>query len=109
MASRGVAPLDLGRTRGRPDRRDALERVPGRQDGRPSDASTIRLAIVAAEDHRVLYDEPTLRSEPTSCSRTASSSASEGNRMGRYETDPLARVGTVAGAAGGLDAAVAEP
>ena len=66
------------------------------------DTSTIRLAILSAEDHRVLYDEPT-EIEAHVMLADGELLGMEGTRMGRYETDPLARVGTVPGAAGGLE------
>ena len=62
----------------------------------------IRLAILSAEDHRILYDEPA-EVEAHVMLEDGELIGMEGTRMGRYETDPLARVGTVPGAAGGLE------
>ena len=68
----------------------------------PSDHHGIRLAIVSAEDHRLLYDEPAA-AEAHVMLENGELIGMEGTRMGRYETDPLARVGTVRGATGGLE------
>ncbi|SDS10401.1 DNA-binding transcriptional activator of the SARP family [Agromyces flavus] len=58
-----------------------------------------RLAIFSTEGHRLLYDEPAEIGAHIMLENDELISM-EGTRMGRYETDPLARVGTIAGAAG---------
>lgn len=58
-----------------------------------------RLAIVSTEGHRVLYDEPAEIGAHVMLADGGLISM-EGTHMGRYETDPLARVETIAGAAG---------
>lgn len=65
------------------------------------DTSNLRLAILSAEDHRILSDDPT---EIKAHVMLADGEllGMEGTRMGRYETDPLVGVGTIPGAAGGL-------
>jgi DNA-binding beta-propeller fold protein YncE len=67
-----------------------------------ADTSEIRLAILSAEDHRILSDEP---AEIVAHVMLADGEllGVEGTRMGRYETDPFARVGSVPGTAGGLE------
>lgn len=60
------------------------------------------LAILTAEDHRLLYDEP-LELEAHVMLDDGGLIGMERTRMGRYETDPLARVGTVPGGAGDLE------
>lgn len=79
-------------------------------DGAPTDTADtstseregIWLAILSAGDHRILYDEPT-ESEGHVMLEGGELIGMEGTRMGRYETDPLARVGTVPGATGSLE------
>jgi hypothetical protein len=61
------------------------------------------LAIVSAEDHhRILSEEPIVVREHVLL-EDGDLIGLEDYRMGRYETEPLARVGTVPGAAGGRD------
>ncbi|GAA1818044.1 BTAD domain-containing putative transcriptional regulator [Agromyces neolithicus] len=74
-------------------------------DGSPRetvDTSKIRLAILSAQDHRILYDEPA-EIEAHVMLADGELLGMEGTRMGRYDTDPLARLGSVPGAAGGLE------
>lgn len=60
------------------------------------------LAILSAEDHRILSDEPaTMRAHVML--EDGELVGLEDTRIGRYETDPLARVGTVPGASGRLE------
>ena len=73
------------------------ERSP--QDGTTNERREIRLAIVAVQDERVIFDEPMLVDSQVLLD-DGDLIGLEDNRMGRYETEPLARVGTVAGAAG---------
>jgi DNA-binding SARP family transcriptional activator/outer membrane protein assembly factor BamB len=61
------------------------------------------LAIADLQQQKVLYDEP-MRATSHALLEDGELIGLEDNRIGRYETDPLARVGTVAGAAGGLHA-----
>jgi len=67
-----------------------------------SDRRGTSLAILSAEDHRLLDDEPT-EIEDHVMLEDGELIGMEGTRMGRYVTDPLARVGTVPVAAGGLE------
>lgn len=79
-------------------------------DGSPSetnDTSTSAregtwLAILSAEDHRILYDEPATM-HAHAMLEDGELIGLEDTRIGRYETDPLARVGTVPGASGRLN------
>lgn len=60
------------------------------------------LAILSAEDHRILYDKPTEIGDHVMLG-DGGLIGMEGTRMGRYLTDPFERVGTVPGAAGDLE------
>jgi hypothetical protein len=78
-------------------------------DGTPTDKDTstseregIWLAILSAEDHRILYDEPT-EIDAHVMLEDGDLIGMEGTRMVRYETDSLARIGTVPGATGSLE------
>lgn len=68
----------------------------------PVDTSMIRLAILSAQDHRILYDEP-VDIQAHVMLAGGELLGVEGTRLGRYDTDPLVRVGSVPGAAGGLE------
>lgn len=70
-------------------------------DTSTSDRRGTWLAILSAEDHRLLYDEPT-EIEAHVMIDGGELIGMEGTRMRRYETDPLVPVGTVPGASGGL-------
>lgn len=61
------------------------------------------LSIVDGADDRVLYDEK-LPVYAQVLLANGDLIALEDNRIGRYTTEPIARVGTIAGAAGGLHA-----
>ncbi len=73
----------------------------GLEDATLSARRDTRLAIVAADDHRVMSDRPFGASAHVLLA-DGDLIAMEGNRMGRFETDPFSRTGTVPGAAGGL-------
>ncbi|WP_372459984.1 nSTAND1 domain-containing NTPase [Agromyces humatus] len=64
--------------------------------------SKFRLAILSAEDHRILYDEP-VDIQAHVMLADGELLGMEGTRIGRYETDPLARLGSIPGAVGGLE------
>ncbi|MCD2442549.1 PQQ-binding-like beta-propeller repeat protein [Agromyces sp. SYSU K20354] len=71
------------------------------EDGSASDERGWALAIVSAAEHRVLFDEP-VRLGAHVLLEDGGLIGLEDNRMGRYETEPISRVGTVPGVAGGL-------
>lgn len=71
-------------------------------DATTSERRGTSLAIVSAGDHRILYDEPMKLEGGHVLLENGDLIGLEDNRMGRYETEPLARVGTVPGAAGRL-------
>ncbi len=71
-------------------------------DGTASTQEGTGLAIVSADDHRVLYDEPIVVDGQVLLA-DGDLIGLEDNRIGRYETEPLARVGAVPGAAGDLE------
>ena len=60
----------------------------------------LHLSIADLEKHKVLYDEP-MKVTGHVLLEDGELIGLEDNRIGRYQTDPLARIGTVAGAAGG--------
>ena len=70
-------------------------------DGTGSTQEGTWLAFVSADDHRLL-DDPPATIEAHVLLDGGDLIALEGNRMRRYEIDPLARIGTVPGAAGTL-------
>ncbi len=72
-------------------------------EGLTSEQLQRHLSIVDAAEHRVLYDEPMSSSEHVLLA-DGDMIGLEDNRIGRYTTEPIARVGTIAGAAGGLHA-----
>ncbi|WP_187432690.1 BTAD domain-containing putative transcriptional regulator [Agromyces mariniharenae] len=72
-------------------------------EGLTSEQLRLRLSIVDSGEDRVLYDEATSFDEHVLL-EDGDLIALENNRIGRYETEPIARVGTIAGAAGGLQA-----
>ena len=59
------------------------------------------LAIVAPREHRVLFNER-MKVPSHVLLEDGDLIGLEDNRMGRYETEPISRVGTVPGTAGGL-------
>ncbi|MFE6255820.1 BTAD domain-containing putative transcriptional regulator [Agromyces sp. NPDC057865] len=70
-------------------------------DGITREQFALNVSIVETREHRVLFNEPM----PVGAQVLLDNGdliGLEDNRIGRYETEPLARVGTVAGAAGGL-------
>ena len=78
-------------------------------DGTPTDKDTstseregIWLAILSTEDHRILYDQPT-EIDAHVMLEDGELIGMDGARMGRYQTDPFERVGTVPGAADDLE------
>lgn len=72
-------------------------------EGLTSEQLERHLSIVDGDTHRVLYYEP-LGVTAHVLLADGELIGLENNRIGRYETEPIARVGTVAGAAGGLHA-----
>jgi WD40 repeat protein len=70
-------------------------------EGLTSEQLELHLSIADAAEHRVLDDEVMLVSDHVLLA-DGDLIGLEDNRIGRYTTEPLARVGTVAGAAGGL-------
>ncbi|WP_173924345.1 BTAD domain-containing putative transcriptional regulator [Agromyces sp. Marseille-P2726] len=60
----------------------------------------LHVSIADAETGKVLYDEP-MKVSAHVLLEDGELIGLEDNRIGRYQTDPLARIGTVAGAAGG--------
>lgn len=72
-------------------------------EGFTSEQLVPHLSIADAADHRVVSEETMLVTAHVLLA-DGDLIGLEDNRIGRYETEPLARVGTVAGAAGGLHA-----
>ncbi|MGW4930936.1 nSTAND1 domain-containing NTPase [Agromyces sp. NPDC004153] len=70
-------------------------------EGLTSEQLELHLSIADAAEHRVLYDEVMLVSDHVLLA-DGDLIGLEDNRIGRYTTEPIDRVGTVAGAAGGL-------
>ena len=75
----------------------------GEVDATTSERRGTSLAIVSAADHRILYDEPMKLEGGHVLLENGDLIGLEDNRMGRYQTEPLTRVGTVSGAAGDLE------
>ena len=71
------------------------------EDGTATSVGGWGLAIVSAAEHRVLYNEP-LKIPSHVLLGNGDLIGLEDNRMVRYETEPISRVGSVPGAAGGL-------
>lgn len=65
-----------------------------------TEGQELYLAIADPQKQKVLYDEP-MKMSGHVLLEDGDLIGLEDNRIGRYATDPLARVGTVAGAAGG--------